>query len=64
MIKFSQYILEALAQIVKDGDTYVFISPTGKEALRVDDIRRAREWKMYYMRKKRWKFKGDANADF
>ena len=55
---------EALADVVKDSGEYVFISPSGKEVLRVNDLKRAREWKMYYMRKKRWKFKGRADADF
>ena len=64
MKTFKQLFTEGLAQIVKDGDVYVFISPTGKEVLRVNDMRRAREFKMHYMRKKRWKFKGDVNADF
>jgi hypothetical protein len=55
---------EALADIVKDNGEYVFISPSGKEVLRVSDLSRAQDWKMHYMRKKRWKFKGRADADF
>jgi len=64
MISFKRFITEGLAQIIKDNGTYVFISPSGKEVLRVDDLDRARDFKMHYMRKKRWKFKGDVNADF
>jgi len=55
---------EALADIIKDNGEYVFISPSGKEVLRVSDLRRAQDFKMYYMRKKRWKFKGRVDADF
>ena len=58
-------IKEALADIVKDAEgNYVFINPRGKEVLKVNDIRRAKEWKMHYMRKKRWKFRGRLDADF
>ena len=64
MKTFKLFVTEGLAQIVKDGDEYVFINPSGKEALRVSDKERAMDWKTYYMRKKRWKFKGDVNAEF
>ena len=64
MVPFKQFFTEGLAQIIKDDGVYVFISPSGKEVLRVSDLRRAKDWKMHYMRKKRWKFKGDVNADF
>lgn len=64
MLKFKKFFTEGLAEIVKDDNVYVFISPSGKEALRVSDKERAMDWKTYYMRKKRWKFKGDINADF
>lgn len=54
-----------LADIVKDGEgNYLFINPRGKQVLKVNDLRRAKEWKMFYMRKKRWKFRGRLDADF
>jgi hypothetical protein len=68
MLSFKQFLTEGLAEINKDDETreYVFISPSGKEVLRVSysDLSRAQDFKMHYMRKKRWKFKGDVNADF
>jgi hypothetical protein len=78
VISFRQFILETipgfgdavpkgtkLARIEKDENGhYHFISPSGKEVLRVNDLKRAKDWKMYYMRKKRWKFKGNVNEGF
>ena len=62
---FESLIKEGLADIIKDEDgNYVFINPRGKEVLKVNDIGRAKEWKMHFMRKKRWKFKGRLDADF
>ena len=62
---FESLIKEGLADIIKDEDgNYVFISPSGKKVLTVSDLDRARDFKMHYMRKKRWKFKGRVDADF
>jgi len=54
-----------LARIIKDADGYYhFINAKGKDVLTVKDKDRAAEFKMHFMRKKRWKFKGDITADF
>jgi len=54
-----------LAKIVKDNNGhYHFINAKGKDVLTVQDKDRAAEFKMHFMRKKRWKFQGDLNADF
>lgn len=58
-------INEALADIIKDDEgNYIFISPRGKEVLKTNNLSRAKDWKMHFMRKKRWKFKGRLDADF
>ena len=54
-----------LARIEKDENGhYHFISPAGKRALTVPNRKLAAEFKLYYMRAKRWKFKGNVNEDF
>ena len=69
IISFKKFITEGFADIIKDEEgAFVFINPRGEKVLRIKpgpgQLKRAKEFKTYYMRKKRWKFRGRLDAEF